>query len=90
MSTEIRLFIAQFVEVFYELLVYAIFARVILSFFRPMGGAVGKVSQFINDITDPIILPIKKIMPRTGMIDLSPFIAVIIIELLHYLIISVL
>jgi len=89
MSIEVRLFIAQFVEIFAELMILAIFARVILSWFRPMGGPQGRFSQFIIDVTEPLLGTIRKILPRTGMLDLSPIVAFLFIELLRYLILSV-
>ncbi len=51
----------------------AIFARVIFSWmgFSPDNPIFGVV----HEITEPILAPIRQIMPRTGMIDLSPLIA---------------
>ncbi|KPK46889.1 MAG: hypothetical protein AMJ77_04900 [Dehalococcoidia bacterium SM23_28_2] len=34
----------------------------------------------LYEITEPILAPIRSIMPRIGMIDLSPFVAMILLE----------
>jgi YggT family protein len=90
MSNDVRFFTTQFVDTFADLLVLAIFARVILSWFSPQGMPRGKIAQFINDVTDPFLRPLKSILPRTGILDLSPYVALLLIELLRYLIKSVL
>ena len=37
---------------------------------------------FLNDITEPILAPIRQYMPRIGMLDLSPMIAIILLQLI--------
>jgi YggT family protein len=53
----------------------ALFARVILSWF-PLGpgGPLAGVNRFLVTITDPVLQPVRRVMPRTGMFDLSPLI----------------
>jgi YggT family protein len=36
----------------------------------------------IHEITEPILAPIRSIMPRIGMFDLSPMVALIALSLL--------
>ena len=54
-------------------LLVAIFLRVIFSWlgFNPENPIYGVV----HEVTEPILAPIRRFMPRTGMIDLSPMIA---------------
>ncbi len=33
------------------------------------------------DITEPILAPIRQVMPRMGMIDLSPMVAMILLTI---------
>lgn len=51
----------------------AIFIRIIFSWtgFDPTSP----IFQVIMEITEPILLPIRSILPRMGMIDLSPMVA---------------
>jgi YggT family protein len=54
-----------------------VLARVLLSFVDPAGR--GPVAAFVISTTEPILAPVRKILPRTGMIDWSPFIVVFVI-----------
>ncbi|MBI4235014.1 YggT family protein [Candidatus Peregrinibacteria bacterium] len=81
--TSFLAFFLQFVNVLGNLLIYAIIARVLLSWFS-MGssGTRGRVAAVIYDVTDPILNLVKKMPHTIGMIDLSPMIALIAIDLL--------
>jgi len=80
---QLKIFLANFVSIAGNLLTYAIFIRVILSWFRVAGGAPpGKLIQIINGATDPIMNLIKKLPHKIGMIDLSPIIALFGISML--------
>jgi YggT family protein len=37
--------------------------------------------RFMLNITEPILGPIRRVLPRMGMLDLSPFLALILIQL---------
>jgi YggT family protein len=90
MSNEIRSFIVQFIEIFADMLIVLIFARVILSWIKPVNTYSSRFSAFIVSVTEPILSTIKKILPRTGMLDLSPVVAYLLIELLRSLITNLL
>jgi len=87
--TQIKVFLVNFVTVLGNILSYAIFARIILSWVN-MGGMrqPGRITHFINDITDPVLKIAKKLPHRIGMLDLSPLTAMLIINLLVYLIVN--
>lgn len=40
------------------------------------------VAIFLNEITEPILGPIRQFMPRLGMLDLSPMVAIILLSLI--------
>ena len=56
----------------------AIFIRIILSWvgMDPRNPVV----IFLHDITEPILGPIRRFMPRMGMLDLSPMVAIILLQ----------
>lgn len=62
-----------FVTILAYTLIACIFIRVIMSWTRmdPSNPIYGVISE----ITEPILAPIRSIMPRMGMIDLSPMLA---------------
>jgi YggT family protein len=33
------------------------------------------IAQFVNEVTEPVLAPIRQFIPRIGMFDLSPMIA---------------
>lgn len=54
-----------------------ILGRVILSWVNP--GARGQLASFIVSTTEPILAPIRRLLPRTGALDLSPFIVILVL-----------
>ena len=77
MGTVLLLNFVRFVLLGVELMVLA---RVVLSFVNPAGR--GPLAGFIISTTEPILAPIRRLLPRTGMVDWSPFIVVLVIGLL--------
>ncbi len=62
-----------------------IFARVIASWFIRNPG--NPIYHFLYEITEPVLAPIRRIMPSMGL-DLSPIIAYMVFNLLARLIAS--
>lgn len=72
-----------------NLYVIALFARVILSWFpigpnSPMAG----VFSFLYSITEPVLGPLRRALPRMGVFDFSPIVAVIGVRLLASLVLG--
>ena len=70
-------FVKTLVNVMVPVLWLAIFARVILSWL-PMGGT-NPLVAIVYQITEPILAPLRRIVPRLGMFDLTPMIAIFIL-----------
>ena len=69
----------------------AIIARVFMSWLRVgTSRSGGRISQMIIDVTQPVINIAKKIPHKIGMIDFSPIIALIALDILELIIISLL
>ena len=66
------------VVVFASILSLAIFIRAIVSWFNMDPRS--PIIQMLDAVTEPIIGPIRKIMPRLGMIDLSPLVAILLLN----------
>lgn len=70
-----------FLQNFIRFLLYGleilIFARVVVSFVDPQGR--NAISAFIIQTSEPILGPVRRLLPRTGMFDLSPLIVILII-----------
>ena len=81
-------FLVNFIQLFFTALWVALLARVLLSWIDPMGNM--RVSQIAREITEPILAPIRSVLPNTGMIDLSPLVAFLLIQVLQSLIVGAL
>jgi YggT family protein len=57
-----------------------ILARVLLSWVDPTGR--GRVAAFVIQMTEPILAPVRRALPRTGMFDLSPMIVLLVLGVL--------
>jgi YggT family protein len=69
--------LGKFIEILGYILIAALFIRIIFSFTRP--DPRNPIYSVIVQITEPILAPIRSILPRTGMIDFSPMIAMFIL-----------
>jgi YggT family protein len=54
-----------------------VLGRVILSWVDPMGR--NALSQYVFGITEPMLAPIRRLLPRTGMFDFSPLILMLVL-----------
>jgi YggT family protein len=73
---------------FITIMQFAIIGRAILSWFDRSQS--NPVSQFLVQLTEPIVAPIRSIMPSMGMIDLSPLVAIFVLLILRMMLISAL
>ncbi len=59
-----------------------IIVRVVLSWFpSTSGGVVAQISFFVGRFTEPVLDWVRRIMPRTGMLDLSPLIVLLFLQI---------
>jgi YggT family protein len=56
-------------------------AYVILSYFM---SPFHPVRLFIDRLVNPLLAPIRRIMPKTGAIDFSPLILILLLQLIEY------
>jgi len=67
-------FILFFLVNIIRILKYAILVRILLSWIQRPGHP-GRFTQILYEVTEPILKIFRNLLPRTGMIDLSPIIA---------------
>lgn len=75
-------FISFFIINVIRVLKYAILARVLMSWIQPIPS--GRIGIFLYNVTEPVLRIFRSILPRTGMIDLSPIIAFFVFDLVEY------
>jgi len=58
----------------------AIFIRALLSWF-PIDPR-NPLVTLLYDVTEPILDPLRRVIPRLGMIDITPLVAIILIPII--------
>jgi len=81
-------FAEAFINVLAGALTLAIFVRVILSWI-PNARLPFGLGDFVFGVTEPILSPIRRAMPFLGGIDFSPFIALLLIQLVSSLMLRI-
>jgi YggT family protein len=64
-----------------------VIAYVILSYFM---DPFHPVRLAINRIVEPLLNPIRRILPQTGMIDFSPLVLLILVQIIEYILTRIL
>ncbi len=67
----------MFAGVVVFLLWVLVFGRVLLSWFDPGGGSA--VSRFLFETTEPLLAPVRRLLPPSGMLDFSALIVLIVL-----------
>jgi YggT family protein len=67
--------------------IIVIFVRVILSWFPiSPGGAMASIYSIVYSLTEPVLGPIRRLMPGIGVggmgLDLSPIIVILLVQLI--------
>jgi YggT family protein len=72
---------------FRSLLELLVIAYVILSFVM---DPYHPVRRWVNSIVEPMLMPIRRVVPLVGMLDFSPLVLIVLIRILSNLIIKLL
>ena len=70
-------FLVNFVRFLLIALQILILARVLLSWIDPMGRS--RFAPYVIALTEPILAPVRRLLPRTGAFDLSPLIVLLLL-----------
>lgn len=76
--------IILFIRYLSQLLVLLVIVSVILSYFM---DPYHPIRRSIDSVVEPLLAPIRRIVPLIGMLDFSPLILIILIQVLSNLII---
>ena len=72
-----ELFLRNFLQLLLMALIVLVFARVLVTWVDPMGR--NQASAFIIQTTEPILAPVRRMLPQTGMIDFSATIVLLVL-----------
>ena len=87
-SCFLLVFLEAFINVVAQALVLAIFVRVIMSWV-PVRLPLG-LNDLVWNVTEPVLAPIRRYMPMAGGMDFSPFIALLLIQIITSIVLRVL
>ena len=76
------------IRVLCDLLTILILLRVVVSWYSPR--SVNKLIIILYRLTEPFLAPLRRIIPRFGPLDFSPLVAVILLQLIRNLSLSLL
>jgi YggT family protein len=79
----------QIIGLFFDILIWLLFARIIISWLphNPRNAII----RLLYEGTEPILSPFRKIMPKSSLpVDLSPLIALIVLQVLRHAILRML
>ena len=77
----------KLVQVLSQALIWIVILSAILSFILPPYHTVRRT---IDQIIEPLLAPIRRVVPLVGMFDLSPLILIILVQILSFALISLL
>jgi YggT family protein len=72
--------IANLVNLIITILTFAMIGRALLSWFDPAGR--WPISRVLYDVTEPLVAPIRRVIPPIGMIDISFIVAILLLQFL--------
>ena len=79
---------APLINAILTLFMIAIFARVILSFIVPLSGGrphpiLVSAIRLVNQITEPVLGPVRRSLPKFGRFDFSPMVVLIVLAVVQ-------
>ena len=79
--------VAIIVDWVFRVFIFGIVVQVVLSYFM---DPFHPVRRFIDRIYEPLYAPIRRILPKTGMLDFSPFVLIILLTIIERILVSIL
>lgn len=80
-------FIIGFIHLAAQVITILVIVDVLLGYFM---SPYQPVRQTMDRLVEPMLSPIRRVVPAVGMIDFSPIILVILIQVVEYLLIRIL
>jgi len=81
------IYVVNLINIIVQLVTLLVIVKILLSYFM---APYHPVRLNIDRVVDPMLRPIQRLIPPMGMLDFSPIILVILIQLLGRIIISIL
>ena len=79
--------VAQIIHRFFQLVLLIVLIDVVLSYFV---SPYNKIRMFLDRLVNPMLAPIRRFVRPIGGLDLSPIILLILIQVVDYILTSIL
>ena len=79
--------LALIIDWIFRVFIFGIVIQVVLSYFM---DPFHPVRRFIDRIYEPLYALIRRILPKTGMLDFSPFVLIILLTIIERILVSIL
>jgi YggT family protein len=79
--------IANIIDFLANLLIFLVIADSLFSFFL---SPYHPIRVTLDRIVNPLLAPVRRIVPLVGMLDLSPLILIVLVEILARVLVSIL
>ncbi len=77
--------VVRLINILTQFLVLLVIVKIILSYFM---DPYHPVRQSIDNLIEPLLAPIRRVVPLIGMFDFSPLILIILVQILSSVLIS--
>jgi YggT family protein len=74
-------FLLYFISTLFFILQFAIIIRALMSWFNP--SPENPIVRLVIEITEPVLAPLRRIVPRIGMIDITPIVAILLMNVIE-------
>jgi YggT family protein len=75
--------IETIIRLIFNLINLVVLIDIVVSFFL---SPYHPIRNALDSIVNPLLNPIRKILPQTGMFDFSPIVLILILQLLEYIV----
>jgi YggT family protein len=80
--------LAQLLQMVFQVYTLILIVRVLITWVNP--DPFNPVVQFLSRVTDPVLEPLRRVIPSLGPIDISPIIALLLLQALQHFIVRTL
>jgi YggT family protein len=79
--------VALIIQILSQVITLLIIVHVVLTYVM---SPYHPIRQFIDSLVEPLLAPIRRLMPRTGMFDFSPLVLMILVQLVSSVLVNLL
>ncbi len=79
------LILVKSIQIFFQVLGFIVIIDVFMSYFLPPYNS---IRAFFDRLVEPLLNPIRKVVPSIAGLDFSPVVLIILLQILDYVLVS--